>query len=73
LGTEGFIERIKGKIFRKETHREIPESRFLAPDAEKIKEEVCKAFDVDRAELYGSRRGLTNQLRNVAIYLLRTL
>ncbi len=73
LGTEGFIERIKGKFFRKERHREIPESKFLAPDADRIKEGVCKAFDVDRAELYESRRGLSNEPGNVAIYLLRTL
>jgi REP element-mobilizing transposase RayT len=73
LGTQGFIERIKGEFFDKKRHKEIPESKFLAPDADRIKEEVCKAFDVDRAELYESRRGLSNQPRNVAIYLLRTL
>ena len=73
LGTEGFIKRIKGKFFDKERHREIPESKFLVPDADRIKEEVCKVFGVDRAELYESRRGFSNQPRNVAIYLLRTL
>ena len=39
----------------------------------RIKEEVCKVFGVDRAELYEIRRGFSNQPRNVAIYLLRTL
>ena len=73
LGTESFIERIKRKFFHKERHREIPESKLLAPDAERIKQEVWKAFDVDRVELYESRRGLSNEPRNVAIYLLRTL
>lgn len=34
-------------------------------------EEGCdKAFGVDRAELHESRRGFSNQPRNVAIYLL---
>lgn len=73
LGTEGFIKRIKGKFFDKKRHREMPESKFLAPDADRIKEEVCKVFGVDRAGLYESRRGFSNQPRNVAIYLLRTL
>ncbi len=73
LGTESFIGRIRRKFLDKKRHREIPESRFLSPNAESIEEGVCKAFDVDRAELYKSRRGLTNEPRNVAIYLLRTL
>jgi len=73
LGTEGFIEHIKGEFFEKKRHREIPESKFLAPDANRIKEEVCKVFDVARSELYESRRGHSNQPRNVAMYLLRTL
>ena len=47
--------------------------KFLAPDADRIKEEVCKVFGVDRAGLYESRRGFSNRPRNVAIYLLRTL
>ena len=32
-----------------------------------------QVFGVDRAELYESRRGFSNQPRNVAIHLLRTL
>ncbi|MBL7203713.1 MAG: hypothetical protein ISS63_05200 [Desulfobacteraceae bacterium] len=70
LGTEGFIKRIKGNFFDKKRHREIPDSKFLVPDADRIKEEVCKVFGVDRAELYESRRRFSNQPRNVAIYLL---
>jgi chromosomal replication initiation ATPase DnaA len=72
-GTEGFVKRIKGNFLDRKRHREILGSRFLAPDAERIKEEVCKVFGVDRAELYESKRGFSNQPRNIAIYLLCAL
>ena len=54
-GTEGFIKQIKGRFFYKKRHRGVPESNFLVPDADRIKEAVCKVFGVDRAELYESR------------------
>ena len=73
LGTEGFRRRVKGKSLAKKRHGKIPGSEFLVPDADRIREEVCKVFGVDRADLYESRRGISNQPRNVAIYLLRTL
>jgi len=36
LGTEGFIKRIKGKFVDKKRQREIHESKFLVPDADRI-------------------------------------
>lgn len=60
--------------WNKKRDKEIPDSRSLYPDAERIKEEVFKSYSVDRAELYSlTRRGISNESRNVAIYLLRTL
>jgi len=73
LGTEGFRKRVKGKSLAKKRHGKIPGSKSLVPDADRIRAEVCKVFGVDRVDLYKSRRGFSNQPRNVAIYLLRTL
>ena len=45
----------------------------LSPDAERIKAEVCRKYGVAMDELHRSRRGISNEPRNVAIYLLRSL
>lgn len=47
--------------------------RYLAQDIEKIIEEVCKFYNVNKDVVFSSRRGLINQPRNVAIYLIRQL
>lgn len=73
LGSENFIDWVKGKFSRQKRHEEVPASRFLAPDVERIREAVCKAFGVDKEELSVSRRGISNVPRSVAIYLLRQL
>lgn len=73
LGSEGFIDRVKGKFFSRKRHEEVPESRLLAPDVERIKETVCKAYGVDKTHLFVMRRGISNEPRNVTIYLLRRL
>ena len=51
LGSESFIDRVKGKFFSRKGHEEVPESRLLAPDVERIKETVCKAYGVDKTQL----------------------
>ena len=73
LGSKDFVDWVKGKFSRQKRDEEVPESKFLAPDSERIKEEVCKAFGVDMEELTVSRRGISNEPRAVAIYLLRRL
>ena len=73
LGSESFINRVKDRFFHNKLHEEVPESRSLAPDVERIKEMVCKAYHVSNSDLLASRRGLFNEPRNVAIYLLRGL
>ncbi|MBW2220373.1 MAG: hypothetical protein JRF40_12930 [Deltaproteobacteria bacterium] len=52
---------------------EIPESRFPAPGADKLIEEVCTFYQVHEKDLLASRRGFFNEPRNVAIYLIRRL
>lgn len=73
IGRTSFIDKIKEKFFEKKTHEEIPESKSLAPDVNRIIEEVCKFYDVNTNDLLISRRGYFNEPRNVAIYLIRHL
>ena len=73
LGSKRFVNRIKEKFFNSNNFEEIPETKRLAPDAAKIKYAVCKAYDIEEKELYVSRRGIFNEPRNVAVYLIRRL
>ena len=73
LGSESFVEKVKDKFFHKKRHDEIPESRRLAPDAEKIKKAICRAYAIEENSLLSSRRGVLNEPRNVAIFLVRRL
>jgi chromosomal replication initiation ATPase DnaA len=73
LGRKDFLDWVKSSFFSGKRHKEVPESKNLSPDAERIKEEVCRKFGVAMDELHRSRRGISNEPRNVAIYLLRSL
>ena len=73
LGSKKFINRVKKKFSRKKRHDEIPESRRLAPGSEKIKKAICKAYGIKKSSLLSSRRGVVNEPRNVAIFLMRRL
>lgn len=73
LGKKSFIDKIKEKFFDSKTHEEIPASRSLAPDVDRIISEVCKYYNVGTDDLLVSRRGCFNEPRNVAIYLTRHL
>ena len=73
LGPEGFVNTIKEAFFSRKVDDEVPESRQLAPDTERIKKTVCELYGIDEAVLFRSRRGVFNEPRNVAIYLTRRL
>jgi REP element-mobilizing transposase RayT len=73
LGTESFIERVKGRFFKEKHHEEVPESRALAPEREKILEAVGRFYQVNQHDLLKSKRRVFNEPRNVAIYLCRRL
>jgi len=73
LGSESFINKVKERFFHKERHDEIPQSRRLAPDAKKIKKAICKTYGIEERSLFSSRRGVLNEPRNVAIFLVRHL
>ncbi len=73
LGSKSFVDRIKDKFFNLNNFEEIPETKRLAPDIDKIKYAVCKAYDIKEKELYVTRRGYFNEPRNVAVYMIRHL
>ena len=73
LGSKRFIDWLKDKFFNLKNYEEIPETRSLAPDIDKIKHAVCKAYDIKETQLYVTRRGHFNEPRNVAVYLIRRL
>ncbi|MFQ5688528.1 MAG: hypothetical protein ACE5GV_17925 [Candidatus Scalindua sp.] len=73
LGTEKFENWVKEKYSALLFKEEIPESKALIPGKKEIKLAICGAYKVDIASLYGIRRGVANEPRNVAIYLTRFL
>ncbi len=73
IGNEDFLEWVKDTFFLQKRHVEVPESRSLAPALEKIKETVCRSYGVKEADLFVSRRGISNEPRNIATFLMRNL
>ncbi len=73
LGSERFMDWVKDRFFEGKHHKEVPDSRRLAPDREKIKKEVCRFYQVKQDDLIISKRGVFNEPRNVAIFLSRRL
>ena len=72
-GPQSFIDWVKGKYYETKADDEIPQSRALLPSIEEILSSVCSYYDVDEASLYKTKRGVTNEPRNVSIFLIRQL
>ena len=60
IGKEGFVNWVKENFFVQRRHAEVPESKSLAPDSEKIKEAVCRSYDIGEEDRLKSKRGMTN-------------
>lgn len=73
LGGDEFIEWIKEKYYHIKSDREVPESKRLAPDTARIKEAVCRFYEVKENDLHIVKRGQENEARDVAMYLMRAL
>ena len=73
LGSERFLAGLKGRFFPKKVHGEVPQSKELSPDRDTILAVVSEYYRVQRQDLLHSRRGFSNEARNVAIYLTRKL
>jgi len=73
LGGLDFVKKIKERFFVRKKHREVPASRMLAPSVLEVTEAVAGHYGVDEASLFLSRRGVSNEPRDLAIHLIRTL
>jgi REP element-mobilizing transposase RayT len=73
LGSDDFIRRIKEKFYLGRLDDEIPQSKELAPEVERIQKTVERFYKIDRVDLLSSRRGVSNEARSIAIYLARQL
>ena len=72
LGGKKFIKMIKDKFFHAKMDREVPAAKRLAPSVREIVSAVLAVYEVEEPSLHISRRGSTNEPRDVVIYLLRT-
>jgi len=50
LGSKDFLDWVKGSFFYGKRHKEVPDSKNLSPDAERIKEERM------RGKIFGDRQ-----------------
>ena len=73
LGGKQFLDWVKQTFFENKREKEIPDSIHLAPDLTLIKAMVCNYYDIHESILHKTRRGVTNEPRDVAIYLTRML
>jgi len=73
LGSEKFISWIKDRFFKKKKDKEVPASKELAPDLDTIISEVSRYYKVRPSKLKAVRRGMENEPRDVAIYLIRSM
>jgi putative transposase len=73
IGPQEFIDRIREKYGSGKINKEIPSSRELLPDKERIIDVVCRFYGVKETAIIGIKRGTKNEARSAAIYLTRKL
>ena len=73
LGSEKFICWIKDRFFKKKMHKEVPASKELASDLNTIISEVSRYYEIRPSTLKAVRRGIKNEPRDVAMYLIRAM
>jgi len=73
LGSDLFKETIRDNFYALANQPEIPESKFLAPNVNRVILAVCTFYRVSQEELFISKRGNKNLPRDVSVYLVRHL
>jgi hypothetical protein len=73
LGSKQFLEWVKKTFFENKREKEVPDSVHLAPGLSQIKAVVCENYGIQESILQKTRRGISNEPRDVAIYLTRML
>jgi len=70
LGCTSFKNDVREKFFELINRQEVPESKVLALDAERVITCVCKHYRISREQVLVSKRGTENLPRDIAIYLV---
>jgi REP element-mobilizing transposase RayT len=73
LGSEEFVDWVKNSFSAEKIHSQVPDSGQLAPTAAKIQAAICQYYGIGVDELMQSKRGVGNEPRSVALFLVRTL
>jgi REP element-mobilizing transposase RayT len=73
LGGKVFIKWVKANFFKGKIHKDVPQTKLLAPARQGIIQVVCDDYEVAEKDLMAVRRGVVNEPRDMAIYLLRTV
>jgi putative transposase len=73
LGAEPFRERLRRRLHRIDREHPRHERRPLRPTMEEVLQHVAEAYGVEAGELLRGRRGVENEARKVAIYLVKQL
>ena len=73
LGDKVFVKLLKDSFLKKKKEKEIPESTKLCPEVIDIKQAVCAYYQKEEADLLMSRRGVENEARDFAMYMLRVI
>jgi REP element-mobilizing transposase RayT len=73
IGGKQFVEWLKENFFKRKREKQVPDSFNLAPDLARIKKVVCNHYNIQLSMLQKTRRGVTNEPRDVALYLTRIL
>ena len=73
LGNQNFTDWVKETFYTEKQDQLIPASSLLAPDISRIKRIISEYYKIDSAEILKIRRGVSNEPRDVAIFLTRKL
>ena len=73
MGSDAFIQWVKATFHSEKSSGDVPQAKALAPDPERIIRAVCDYYGISEEALMRSRRGVFNEPRNVAIFLMRQL
>ncbi len=72
-GPKSFVDWIKGGYYDLKTDDEVPQAKTLAPAPTMIIDAVCAFYDVQPDDLKKTQRGMFNEPRNAAVYLMRKI
>ena len=69
LGNNDLVNELKSKFFKQKQDIEVPESKRLALDVDRIKKVLCDYYNIDEDQLYYKKRAFFNEARAIGVYL----